>query len=216
MACKLIESAQSRWRAVNAAHLVALVRAGAHSENGARRTTQPGGSMTVFEVEAISTHRLALLPLHVEHAGEMAVVLSDPNLHTFIGGTPATPQALRARYQRLVAGSPDPAVSWCNWVIRLDDEACLVGTVQATIGPSDHGAVAEIAWMVGTPWQRQGIATEATTGLITWLEHQTVQTVIAHVHPAHTASAAVATGAGLTATDEWHDGEIMWRLKLNQ
>ncbi|MFI6899173.1 hypothetical protein ACIBM4_34195 [Streptomyces sp. NPDC050256] len=28
MACKLVESAQARWRAVNAPHLVALVRAG--------------------------------------------------------------------------------------------------------------------------------------------------------------------------------------------
>ena len=34
MAYKLIESAQTRWRAVNAPHLVALVRAGAKFENG--------------------------------------------------------------------------------------------------------------------------------------------------------------------------------------
>ena len=34
MAYKLIEAAQSRWRAVNAPHLVALVRAGAMFENG--------------------------------------------------------------------------------------------------------------------------------------------------------------------------------------
>jgi putative transposase len=34
MAFKLIESAQARWRAVNAPHLVALVRAGAHFVNG--------------------------------------------------------------------------------------------------------------------------------------------------------------------------------------
>ena len=34
MAFKLIESAQDRWRAVNAPHLVALVRAGAHFERG--------------------------------------------------------------------------------------------------------------------------------------------------------------------------------------
>ena len=34
MAFKLIESAQARWRAVNAAHLVALVRAGARFEKG--------------------------------------------------------------------------------------------------------------------------------------------------------------------------------------
>jgi hypothetical protein len=34
MAFKLIESAQARWRAVNAPHLVALVRAGAAFRNG--------------------------------------------------------------------------------------------------------------------------------------------------------------------------------------
>jgi transposase-like protein len=34
MAFKLIEAAQARWRAVNAPHLVALVRAGARFENG--------------------------------------------------------------------------------------------------------------------------------------------------------------------------------------
>jgi hypothetical protein len=34
MAFKLIEAAQHRWRAVNAPHLVALVRAGATFEKG--------------------------------------------------------------------------------------------------------------------------------------------------------------------------------------
>lgn len=34
MAFKLIEAAQHRWRAVNAPHLVALVRAGAVFESG--------------------------------------------------------------------------------------------------------------------------------------------------------------------------------------
>jgi hypothetical protein len=34
MTCKLIEAAQSRWRAVNAPHLVAFVRAGACFANG--------------------------------------------------------------------------------------------------------------------------------------------------------------------------------------
>ena len=34
MAFKLIEAAQDHWRAVNAPHLVALVRAGALFENG--------------------------------------------------------------------------------------------------------------------------------------------------------------------------------------
>ena len=171
--------------------------------------------MTTIATAPISTERLDLVPLLVEHAEEMAAVLFDPDLHTFIGGTPATAQALRLRYQRMIAGSPDPAVSWHNWVIRLREEDCLTGTVQATISPSDHGHVAEIAWMVGTPWQGRGIAREAARGLVAWLGEQPVQTITAHIHPAHLASAAVAASVGLTATDEIHDGEVVWRLKIS-
>ncbi|HUQ54127.1 GNAT family N-acetyltransferase [Lentzea sp.] len=158
----------------------------------------------------ISTARLDLLPLRPEHAAEMAGVLADPALHAFIGGTPHTPEALRARYERLAAGSPDPAQRWLNWVIRLRDEDCLTGTVQATI----TGEVAEIAWVVGTPWQGRGIASEAARGLVGWLGTQAVRTVLAHVHPGHHASAAVATSAGLTATGELHDGEVRWQRRL--
>ena len=43
MAFKLIESAQTRWRAVNASHLVALVRAGAVFKNG-KLIERPGSS----------------------------------------------------------------------------------------------------------------------------------------------------------------------------
>jgi RimJ/RimL family protein N-acetyltransferase len=172
--------------------------------------------MSTLAAQAISTRRLDLLPLHVEHAEEMAAVLSDPALHTFIGGTPDTPQALRSRYQRMTAGSPDPAVSWLNWVIRLRDEACLTGTVQATVGPSGHGLTAEIAWVVGTPWQGRGIAGEAARGLVDWLSRQPVQTVIAHIHPEHRASAAVAAAAGLIPTDEWHEGEIRWHRSIRR
>lgn len=34
MVFKLVESAQTRWRSVTGAHLVALLRSGARSENG--------------------------------------------------------------------------------------------------------------------------------------------------------------------------------------
>jgi hypothetical protein len=42
IAFKLIESAQDRWRAVNAPHLVALVRAGATFVDG-KLIERPGG-----------------------------------------------------------------------------------------------------------------------------------------------------------------------------
>ena len=168
----------------------------------------------VLAPQTIDTERLDLLPLHVEHAEEMAIVLSDPALHTFTGGAPDTARDLRSRYRRMTAGSPDPAVSWLNWVIRLRDESCLTGTVQATVSPSGRGLVAEIAWVVGVPWQGRGIATEAARGLVDWLARQPVRTLIAHIHPEHRASAAVATAAGLTPTDEWHEGEIRWHRSM--
>lgn len=159
--------------------------------------------------ETISTERLDLLPLRVEHAAEMAVVLADPALHTFIGGTPETPDGLLARYERLVAGSSDPTVSWLNWVVGLRAEGRLTGTVQATIAPDPLGSVAEGAWVIGTSWQGRGIATEAAQGLVGWLDDR-AEVIIAHVHPDHAASAAVAAACGLAPTEHVVDGEIRW------
>ncbi|MEV0182424.1 GNAT family N-acetyltransferase [Streptomyces sp. NPDC050625] len=170
--------------------------------------------MSIVRAGIIRTARLELLPLLVEHAEEMAAVLADPALHGYIGGTPDTPRELRSRYRRLTAGSLDPAVSWLNWVIRLRDEDRLTGTVQATVGPagSGPGSVAEVAWVVGTPWQGRGIASEAARGLVDWLaEQKGVEGVVAHIHPEHRASAAVATVAGLTPTGDVRDGEVRWR-----
>ena len=54
MAYKLIEAAQSRWRAVNAPQLVALVRAGATFDNGklVERPDEPAADKTRKKVAA--------------------------------------------------------------------------------------------------------------------------------------------------------------------
>ncbi|MGW6915102.1 GNAT family N-acetyltransferase [Kitasatospora sp. NPDC054939] len=168
----------------------------------------------MLEARTVRTERLTLLPLRVEHAEEMAGVLGDPALHTFIGGAPDGPDELRARYARLVAGSPDPAVSWCNWVLHLRAEDRLAGTVQATVTADPHGSRAEIAWVVGAAWQRRGLAAEAARALVAWLGEQGVCTVVAHVHPDHAASSVVAAAAGLAPTDGWQDGEVRWELTV--
>ncbi|MDP4503962.1 GNAT family N-acetyltransferase [Nonomuraea turcica] len=153
-------------------------------------------------MDTIETPILILLPLRPEYADEMAVVLSDPKLHTFTGGAPLTAPELRARYERLAAGPP----GWCNWVVWSREEESLVGYVQATI---DEGT-AEIAWVIGTPWQGRGLATASAKALVEWLMKQGIRTIIAHIHPDHAASAAVATSAGLRPTERWHDGEVRW------
>ena len=169
--------------------------------------------MSAIAAQPVPARRLILVPLAGEHADEMAVVLADPELYAFTGGSPPTRQELRARYERWIAGSPDPAVSWCNWVIELRSPRCLAGTVQATISTADD-PVAEIAWVVGRPWQGLGIATESARALIAWLRQQSVKTVIAHIHPGNQASAAVASACGLAPTGQWQDGEVRWELRV--
>ncbi|MFF9069870.1 GNAT family N-acetyltransferase [Streptomyces sp. NPDC014891] len=156
----------------------------------------------------VRTARLDLVPLDVAHAEEMAVVLDDPALHAFIGGTPLSPAELRARYERLASGSPDPATVWANWAVRLRSDGRLTGTVQATV--TEGGRVAEVAWVIGTGWQGRGIAREAAVGLVGLLVEHGARTIVAHVHPDHTASAAVAAAAGLAPTDRVEDGEVRW------
>lgn len=158
-----------------------------------------------------STPRLDALPLRVDHADEMAAVLADPALHTFTGGAPQDAEALRSRYVRQTAGSPDPAERWWNWVLRVRGDDCLAGYVQATVDVT--GARAEIAWVIGTGCQGRGYAKEAAAGLVAHLlDGGTVRTVVAHIHPDHAASEAVAASAGLVRTGEWEDGEVRWRL----
>lgn len=160
--------------------------------------------------EPFSTSRLQALPLDVAYAQEMAAVLFDPALHAYTGGAPEDAETLRARYERQGAGSPDPAERWWNWVLRERTAGCLTGYVQATV----RGSRAEVAWVVGTRWQGRGYAKEAATGLVRHLlERGDVRTVVAHIHPEHAASAAVAAAAGLLPTPEWEDGEVRWRYE---
>jgi RimJ/RimL family protein N-acetyltransferase len=180
--------------------------------------------VTSVQAEPIRTSRLDLEPLAVTHAAEMAAVLADPALHAFVGGQPLAADALHARYERLVGGSADVDVAWLNWVVRSRAEDELVGTVQATLtnmaGTSAGGLIAEVAWIIGSPWQARGFAREAALGLVGWLrdlragEGARVGTVVAHVHPHHAASASVAAAAGLRRTDVVEDGEVRWELRL--
>ncbi|MFK0220447.1 GNAT family N-acetyltransferase [Streptomyces vinaceus] len=161
--------------------------------------------------EPLSTRRMELLPLRVGHAGEMARVLGDPVLHESIGGAPLAAGALRERYARLAAGSPGPAVVWCNWLLRLREDGPLVGTVQATVTPGRD--TAETAWVIGTPWQGRGLATEAALAVTAWLARLPVGLLVAHIHPDHHASAAVAAACGLAPTPHREDGEIRWERR---
>ena len=83
--------------------------------------------------------------------------------------------------------------------------------MQATVTGEDRTPVAEVAWVIGTAQQRQGFASEAALAVVGWLRDHGVTTIVAHVHPQHEASMAVARALGLEPTDALVDGEVRWK-----
>jgi RimJ/RimL family protein N-acetyltransferase len=159
--------------------------------------------------ERLSTPRLDLIPLRPEDALEMVAVLADPRLYAFTGGGPPSCEELLARYERQSVGrSADGTADWHNWIIRRRPQGDAVGFVQATV--SHPRGPADIAWLIGVPWQGHGFAAEAALTMVAWLEGGGVSVITAHIHPSHSASEAVAARAGLEATDEIDDGERVW------
>ena len=141
----------------------------------------------------------------------MAALLDDSGLHKFTGGEPETLEQLRSRYSRLVVGeSGDGEQGWLNWIVRDRDSACAVGTIQATVRRTREGMSAELAWVIAVRYQRRGYATEAARGVLAWLRERGVRVFVAHVHPEHAASTAVARHLGLEPTDVSIDGETRW------
>jgi len=163
------------------------------------------------EAELIETERLFLEPLRVDHAGEMAPVLNDVSLHAFIGGQPATHDELRSRYAAQIVGhSPDRRQGWLNWILRHRPTGAPVGTVQATLTRDGERSVAELAWVVAVVHQRRGYADEAAAAVADWLHQRGTDTLIAHIHPQHQASIAIAQRLGMRTTGVTVDGENRW------
>ncbi|UNX55647.1 GNAT family N-acetyltransferase [Georgenia sp. TF02-10] len=137
----------------------------------------------------------------------MAGVLSDVSLYRFTGGEPPSEEELVRRYSSQVRGfSPDGSDVWINYIVVLDAEP--IGYVQAAIPVG--GDVAEVAWVIGRPWQGNGYARRAAQILVEELDRRGVRVVMAHIHPNHTASQCIAEGLGMAPTGDIVDGEMRW------
>jgi len=157
----------------------------------------------------IVTARLELIPLTEADADDLFPVLDDPELGRFTGeDPPADVEVLRARFASWSARrSPDGDELWLNWAVRRLEDGEAVGYVQATVGDRD----AAIAWVVGTPFQRRGFATEAGAALVGWLRAALeIPLITGCIHPDNIASQIAAGRIGLRPTDRWYDGEVVW------
>ena len=141
-------------------------------------------------------------------------LLKDPEIHVFTDGhPPETEEDLRAKIRRRESRrSPEGDELWLNWTLRLKENQTVVGYVQAGVKEGQ----ADMAWVVGVPFQRQGFASEASRRVLEWLrDHLHVSEVRASIHPDHIVSHTVARNIGLTKSGEITDeGEDVWRASF--
>lgn len=152
---------------------------------------------------------IQLRPLSVADSEAMTAVLADPSLYEFTGGEPPTRDELTRRYAAQTRGqSPDGTERWVNLIVTLGPEHQPIGYAQATIPVNGHPA--EIAWVIGRPWQGRGFGARAAALLLTHLAGLGVDEVVAHIHPEHSASNAIARRVGLEPTTTIIEGERRW------
>ena len=164
-------------------------------------------------ITAIKGRGMFLTPLRVDDAESMVEVLADPQLYTFTGGEAPSLEGLRRRYRSQVRGGPtDGSAYWLNWIVRLRDDTA-VGFVQATAHYDGISYIADLAWVIGTPWQRKGMATAAAVLMKDWLADHGVPRFCASIHPRHESSRKVAASLGLRRSEQLTDeGEEVWNM----
>lgn len=106
--------------------------------------------------------RLAYEPLEPRHAAELFEPLRDPRVWEFIGENPYTSVAAVAdRFAHMAAGPPADHADerWINFAVRLRATGILIGSLEATV--VDRRA--EVAFLFGPQYWRQGYASEAVS-----------------------------------------------------
>jgi RimJ/RimL family protein N-acetyltransferase len=137
-----------------------------------------------------------------------AVPLSTPVL---------TLEPLRVDHWVIVERGADEAVGFVQATLR--DAAPNTDTHCSTAPPSSTRSApvtqpswsAELAWVVGAPCQGRGYATAAVRAVQQWLRDQGATDFVAHIADANIPSRRVALAVALAPTDEFVDGERVWR-----
>ena len=174
---------------------------GPGSDPGPDPGSDPGAAFGPSPRPPGSGPRLSFESLRRGHAEGLFTALDDPRVGRYIGGPDVTTMAeLRARIDRLLAGSGDDAETWLNWVVRL--KGTVIGRIEATL----HDGVAEIGYVFGPRWWGRGYGSEAVAWLLSELRQQGVPEAWASVDPDNEASIRLLRRVGF---EETTPGEVL-------
>lgn len=164
------------------------------------------------EARSITTERLTLTPIDVADADDLYAILRDPRIAgAMLEEPPASVDVVRSNIVSWRQGPPpEREEAWLNWLARTHSGAA-VAQLAATVQPRGTW----LAWIVGVEHQGRGYASEAARGVIDLLGAQGVTTYLASIREFHEASERVARSLGFQLTDEWADGERVWRADVD-
>jgi [ribosomal protein S5]-alanine N-acetyltransferase len=159
-------------------------------------------------MSTLNTPRLRLEPLTIAHADQLFAGLSDPALYTFVpGNPPASLEALRERYARIMRGPQDnPGELWLNWAARDATTGEYIGYIETSTLPDDH---AYLAYFIFPGAQRKGYAREACEAVIRHLvrEHR-IESVVAEMDTRNDASRSLVESLGFRRVSEKRDADF--------
>ena len=144
--------------------------------------------MTVLETE-----RLTLRHLEAADLDALYELYRDPEIRRHFPDGTRTLEQTREELEWFA--EPRPLGLWAT--ILRDGGAFIgrCGLIPWTIEGRDE---VEVAYMIGKPWQRRGLATEAARALVTHgFDRLGLRRIIALIAPEHLESIAVAERAGL-------------------
>jgi [ribosomal protein S5]-alanine N-acetyltransferase len=156
----------------------------------------------------IVTERLRLVPATVE--------LVDADLEGRLAVAPDWPPEHHdedvLRFTRDQLADPANAGWWLHYFVWTAGDIA-VGTGGFVGPPGDDGTV-EVGYSVVPSYQRRGIASEATRGLIEAARERGAKRVIAHTLPELVPSIGVLVKLGFTADGEREPGVLRFALDL--
>ena len=133
----------------------------------------------------------------MRHADGLFAALHHDSVTAFLPAPDVASLAeLRARIARLARGAAPEGETWLNFVVKC--EGVIAGRIEAT----SYGTWAEIAYLVGPAFQRQGLGREAVRWLVERLHDAGCEDVWACVHPDNARSIALLAKLGFVQRRE--------------
>jgi RimJ/RimL family protein N-acetyltransferase len=153
------------------------------------------------KTEPLRTDRLNLEPVRPLHALEAWPLLNDDRMWQYFPALrPATPDDLRALYEKWERGSGNQSEVWLNWLCRDRALGALVGGMQSTVFTRE--GVAYVAYAVYPQHQRNGYARESVRAILDYVAKTfAVKRFFAEMDTRNEASFRLAESLGFTRVE---------------